>query len=76
MPRGHISTYLFWMTGYRYTWYYSLLLPHHLLVLQIGIHGAKEEGVYSVKRQHVGDLEAGVSGKMVGNHRIGGLEEI
>lgn len=75
MPQGYISTYLFWMTDCRQTQYYSLLLPHYL-VLQIRMYSAKEEGVYSVKRQNVGDLEAGVIGKMVGNHRIRGLEEI
>jgi len=42
----------------------------------MGIYGVKEERAYSVSRRHVGDLEAGVIGKMVGNYRIRGLEEI
>lgn len=40
------------------------------------VYGAKEGRIHSIKRQHVGDLEAGVIGKMVGNQRIRGLEEI
>lgn len=76
MPRGYTAMCLFWVTDCKETRYYFSFLLHHLLVLQIVVYGAKEEGIHCIKRQHVGDLEAGIIGKMVGNQRIRGLEEI